>query len=101
MLTVLAAPAIALSTAPLLTLKAAAIWPELSNWRMLCQRLPLPLIVGGACHATFSSAAAWIASYSSGATTPRKFAFWMIWTFGMCLTELGSTLIGIGVEPCP
>ena len=68
---------------------------------MLCQRLPLPLIVGGVDHATFSSAAAWIASYSSGAATPRKLPFWTIWTFGMCLTELGSTLDGIGVEPVP
>src|SRR5579871_1729585 len=101
MLTVLAAPAIAESTAPLLTEYLAAIWPALSNCRMLCQRLPLPEIVGGVDHATFSSAAAWIASYSSGATTPRKLAFWMTCTFGMCLMELVSTLNGIGVEPCP
>ena len=38
------------------------------------KRFPLPGSVSSFAQVTFSSAAAWIASYSCGATTPRKFA---------------------------
>ena len=43
---------------------------------------------------TFSWAAAWIASYSFGATTARKLPTWTTLTPGMCLIELASTLSG-------
>ena len=44
----------------------------LSRARICLHMFPLPEIVGGSAHFTFSCAAAWIASYSFGATTPRK-----------------------------
>jgi hypothetical protein len=39
---------------------------------------------------TFSCAAAWIASYSSGATTPRKSPLRTTFAFGMWAIELSS-----------
>ena len=100
-LNVFAAPARAESTFPVFTENFAGTWPALSKSRMPFQRFPLPLIVGNVCQLTFSWAAAWIASNSSGATTPRKFFTCTIWTFGMWLIELASTVTGTGVEPAP
>ena len=68
---------------------------------MSFQKFPTGLIVGGSFQATLSRAAAWIASYSFGATTPRKLPFCTIWTPGMCATDDWSMLSGTGVEPSP
>lgn len=43
-------------------------------------------------HVTFSCDAAWIASYSVGATTPTKLPRRTTWAPGMLLIELSSTL---------
>ena len=69
----------------------AGAWPAASRSRICLQRFPLPEIVGGSAHSTFSWAAAWIASYSFGATTPRKSPRRTTCTPGMCLIELSST----------
>ena len=64
-----------------------------AGFRSAALRLPFPdSFERRRPRSTFSSAAAWIASHSSGATTPRKFPTWTTCTFGMCATELLSTL---------
>ena len=57
------------------TSSEAATWPAVSCARIVPKRFPLPGSTGIGAHLTFSSAAAWIALYSSGATTARKFFF--------------------------
>ena len=53
-----------------------------------------PESFGSLFQTTFSWAAAWIASYSFGATTARKLLTWTTCAPGMCLIELSSTLTG-------
>ena len=48
----------------------AGTWPAVSCARIAPKRFPLPGSAGMGAHLTFSWAAAWIALYSSGATTP-------------------------------
>ena len=54
----------------------------------------MPGRIGFVFHTTFSCAAAWIASNSFGATTPRKLFTCTTCAPGMCAIELASTLTG-------
>jgi hypothetical protein len=86
----LAAEARPPSTLPA-TVVVFTIWPALSCARSWLTMLPSPGRIGFAFHLTFSCAAAWIASYSFGATTARRLLRRTIFTFGRCLIELAST----------
>ena len=65
----------------------------------------MPGRIGFVFQTTFSCAAAWIASYSFGATTPRKLFTCTTFAPGMCAIEVGSTLTGTfelyGYAPWP
>ena len=65
----------------------------------------MPGRIGFVFHTTFSCAAAWIASNSFGATTPRKLSTWTTFAPGMCAIDLASTLTGtfevVGYAPWP
>ena len=63
-------------------------------WRSHDQKLPEPASFGSFFQTTFSWAAAWIASYSFGATTARKLPTWTTLAPGMCLIDDASTLTG-------
>ena len=65
------------------------------------QRFPLPGKAGIGAHFTFSSTAAWIALYSSGAVTPRKLPFWTTFASGMWLIDHASTETTCGFVPSP
>src|SRR5579862_7658718 len=78
-----------------------AVTPSSACWRICLNRFPLDGSVGSGPHLTLSSAAAWIASYSFGATTPRKLFFWSTFTPGMWATELASTDTICGLVPSP
>ena len=78
---VFAAVFIAESTLPFAAAIRAGAFPALSNARMPLHRFPTGEIAGGVDQVTFSCAAAWIASNSFGATTPRKLPTCTIWTF--------------------
>ncbi len=51
--------------------------------------------VGASDHFTFSSAAAWTALYSSGATTPTKFPFWTTWAPGCARSTSGRATASV------
>jgi hypothetical protein len=78
--------------------------PALSSARITSNSFPPGSTFGGAAHLTFNCAAAWMASYSFGATTPRKSFLRTTRAPGMCLIELSSTeMIGAPkpYTPCP
>ena len=54
----------------------------------------MPGRIGLVFHTTFSCAAAWIASNSFGATTPRKLPTCTTFAPGMWAIDFASTLIG-------
>src|SRR5262249_19545625 len=96
-----AAPASGLSTLPRLLYRPGVVCPP-APWLRLCvPRFATPGIRRIGAHRPFSWAAAWIASYSLGATTPRKLPIWRTFTFGMWLTDFGSTDITFGAVPSP
>ena len=55
----------------------------------------MPGSVGDSDHFAFSCTEARTASYSVGATTPRKFPLRITCAPGMCLIELSSTLSSV------
>ncbi len=73
--------------------------PDATCCLICLNRLPVVGRIGLSCQVTLSCAAAWIASYSSGATTPRKFPCCKTFTFGICAIEFGS--IETIVAPLP
>src|SRR5690348_32263 len=102
--TVFAAAAIPASMLPLLTVNAAFARPA-ASWARICLKSP-PGVgrIELSFHVTLSCDAAWIASYSRGATTPRKSPWRTTRAPGRFLIELSSTeMIGAPVPngPCP
>src|SRR5436190_23085483 len=96
----------AASTLPTFVVKRAGLVVFVSPaCRSQLQKFPDPESFGSDFQTTFSCAAAWIASYSFGATTARKLLTCTTLTFGMCEIDFGSTLIGKWfcdvTAPCP
>ena len=81
-------------------MRAGAL-PALSWSRIHFQRFPLPEMTGGSDHCTLICAAAWIASYSFGATTPSTLPTCTIFTPARCLIEFSSILTATGFVPSP
>ena len=66
-----------------------------ASWLRICpHRFPALGSVGIGAQVTFNCAAAWIASYSFGATTATKSLTRTTWAPGMWLIEVGSMLSG-------
>src|SRR5947199_4775545 len=94
-LTTFAELASAASTLPTFVVKRAGLVVFVSPaCRSQLQKLPEPESFGSDFQTTLSCAAAWIASYSFGATTARKLFTWTTCAFGMWAIDFGSTLIG-------
>src|SRR5579884_1921318 len=99
--TTCAAEASAASTLPVSANVFVATFPPLSSLRIWLQMSPLDGSAGRGPHLTCSSAAAWIASYSLGATTPRKLFLRTMRTPGMWLIDEASTETICGFVPSP
>ncbi len=80
---------------PTLVTIRAGIWPAESASRSSLMRSVSPGRIGESAQVTLSCAAAWIASYSQGATTPMNSPTWMTRTCLRCATEAGSTESGV------
>ena len=96
------ADASAVSTLPVFAaIRAGALPARVVLAHLLAQVARRRQRSGVSAHFTLSCAAAWIASYSVGATTPRKSPLRTTCAPGMCLIELSSTETASRFVPSP